>query len=61
MTANAVPAVATVPATDSATVTAGAAAELLASGRLLAKLAVAMMNVQRDRIRPKRPRPLHRV
>jgi hypothetical protein len=49
------------PTTTAATDTSAAAAELLASGRMLAKLAVAMMVVQRDRIRPRRRRPLHRV
>ncbi len=41
------------------------AADLHASGRLLARLAqtmaAALVTVQRDRIRPREPRPLHRV
>lgn len=44
---------------------AAAASELQASGRVLARLAQAMaaalITVQRDRIRPRTPRPLHRV
>lgn len=42
-----------------------APSELQASGRVLARLveamAAALMNVQRERIRPRVPRPLHRV
>jgi len=41
------------------------ATELQASGRMLARLAQAMaaalVTVQRERIRPREPRPLHRV
>lgn len=41
------------------------ATELQVSGRMLARLAQAMaaalVTVQRERIRPREPRPLHRV
>lgn len=49
----------------SAPVPSGTATEVHASGRVLARLAQAMaaalLTVQRERIRPRVPRPLHRV
>jgi hypothetical protein len=52
-------------ATPTPAASAAAASELQASGRVLARLAQAMaaalIAVQRERIRPRAPRPLHRV